>query len=49
MKTFADCILCTPGSYCTGTIANAFGGNNGVLIPLCTAGFYCVAGSVVPN
>jgi len=47
-KTFADCILCTPGSYCAGTISEGYGGREGVN-GVCTAGYYCLAGSVVPD
>lgn len=47
-KTFADCILCTPGYYCAGTISTSIGGNSGVT-GQCTPGYYCLAGSTVAN
>lgn len=40
MKTFYDCILCTPGQYCDGSATTATSGN-------CLAGYYCESGSRV--
>lgn len=40
-KSFTDCALCTPGSYCDGvTTTTSVTGS-------CKAGYYCVSGSRV--
>ena len=40
MKSFTDCALCKPGSYCDGVVTSKVSGP-------CKAGYYCVAGSRV--
>lgn len=40
MKSFQDCVLCTPGEYCDGSATDSTSG-------YCSAGWYCESGSRV--